>query len=155
MTFKNDLEEGMEFQDFIIDELFKKGICLMVYGSRSRQKVSESLNGIEIKFDRKFRQTGNFFLECFSYSYGHFKNTGEVIFHESGILKDDNTWLFVIGDFQNYYVIPKKTLVRYYKKYSDKLREAFYIDDKTNSKIVTAKGLLIKQEMIELMNIMI
>ncbi len=152
MTFQKDLEEGLQFQDFIIDELYKKGICLMVYGSKSRQRNSESLNGIEIKFDRKFRQTGNFFIECFSYSYQHFLKTSEVIFHESGILKADNTWLFVIGDFKGFYVIPKKTLVKYYKKFSDRLREASYIND-SGQRIVTAKGLLIPETVIQSMNI--
>lgn len=150
-NFQQDLEEGLQFQDFIIDELFKKGICLMVYGSKQRQKTAESLNGIEIKFDRKSSSTGNFFIECFSYSYQHFKATGEVKLHESGILKKDNTWLYVIGDFNTYYIIPKKTLLRYYQKYNMNLREACYYED--GKRIVTAKGLLIPKNIIEKMDI--
>ncbi len=70
----------------------------------------ENLQGIEVKFDRKFRETGNLFIETSE------RSTPESQWHPSGILKEDNSWAYAIGDYEKLYVFAIKQLRILYKK---------------------------------------
>lgn len=57
-------QAGLEYQDFIADLLFKElFIPLSSYQSRKYQLKGENKQGIEIKFDDKYKTTGNLFIE--------------------------------------------------------------------------------------------
>lgn len=104
-------ELGSEYMDLVIEVLYKNGIICIPYTSKKKQLYAESLNGIEIKYDRRFRETKRLYFET------HEKRKHDnKIWVESGILKNDNTYLFVIGDMKDIFIFSKKQLSIEYKK---------------------------------------
>lgn len=93
--YKNKLQEGLEYQDFISDELRREGINIGVYASRKYQiERGESAAGIEIKLDKNFRKTGNLYIEVAEKSNANIKD-----YTASGIMRCDNSWGYLIGDY--------------------------------------------------------
>lgn len=100
------LKEGEHYQDFVVEELYKAGLPIISYSSKKYQcEIGENKAGIEIKNDQKFRQTGNFYIEVAEKS-----NPDKKEYSPSGIYRDDNTWLYIIGDYQSIYIFSKKQL---------------------------------------------
>jgi len=100
------LEEGLEFQDVATTALYQRGIVVVAYSSRRWQdKLGENMLGAEIKRDGKFMQTGNLYIETAEKS--HPDNPAYV---PSGIMRSDNSWLYVIGDEKTLYVFSVKYL---------------------------------------------
>ena len=91
--FNKSLEKGREFEDYVSERLWGLGLAVMTYGSMRYQRKGESLNGIEIKYEGKFRETKRLYIEC-----RQEKKDWEV----SGIFKRDNTWLRVMGDYKGF-----------------------------------------------------
>lgn len=104
--YKEKFEQGLLYQDMVMEELYKNGIPLISYSSKKYQtEVGENKAGVEIKNDTKFRQTGNFYIETAEKSKAENKN-----FIPSGIYRCDNTWLYIIGDDISFFVFSKKQL---------------------------------------------
>ena len=92
--YEKQLEVGLEFQDFVTSELYKRGIVVVGYSSKKYQlNEGENLLGAEIKRDGLFRKTGNLYIEIKEKSHPQKKK-----YIDSGIYRKDNSWLFVIGD---------------------------------------------------------
>ena len=101
------IQSGALYQDFITD-LFASavGIPISVYGSKQYQyAVGESRQGVEIKHDKKYALTGNLWIEL-----GEKAAPRPGDYAESGINRSDNTWLYVIGDYDIVFVFPKNVL---------------------------------------------
>jgi len=64
----------------------------------------ESKSGVEIKLDRRFKDTGNLYIE-----YGE-KRPEAINFMPSGIERNDNSWLYCIGNYEILYILSKKWL---------------------------------------------
>lgn len=131
-NYKLMLEKGLQFQDFITDILMKElGISLSTYSSQKYQNLKgENKQGFEIKFDDKYKDTGNVYIEVAEKS-----NPLNENFISSGIYRDDNTWLYLIGDYKEIFIFSKKHLKLMYE--SKKYKEVI---------ISTSKGMLIKKE---------
>lgn len=105
---KDKTEEGLQFQDFATDILKSYGINLNCYSSRKYQFTKgESSSGIECKLDNMLSKTGNLYIE-----YAE-KGPKSVVYKPSGIERDDNTWLYVIGNYDVIFLIPKKYLIQW------------------------------------------
>lgn len=110
-TYKNGyyqekLEEGLLFQDIVTQALYQRGIVVVGYASRKfQQSKGENMLGAEIKRDSNFRQTGNLYLETAEKTHPDNPN-----FIPSGIFRDDNSWLYVIGDEITIYIFSTKYL---------------------------------------------
>ena len=108
--YKGKLEAGLEYQDFIADELRKIGIILGAYTSRKWQnEKGESASGIEIKHDMRMHDTGNLYIEVAEKS-----NPNNAEYVASGIMRNDNTWLYLVGDYNEAYLFSKKQLQSIY-----------------------------------------
>lgn len=106
MQYKENLEIGERYQDLVMEQLYKIGIPLLCYHSRGKQyKNGESMNGIEVKNDRRMRETGNIYIEVAEKT-----QASNDKYIPSGILREDNTWLWAIGDEQTIYLMSKKQL---------------------------------------------
>lgn len=104
--YDDKLREGLEFQDIVTQALYQRGIVVVGYASRRFQNShGENMLGAEIKRDGKFRDTGNIYLEVAEKA--HPDNPNYV---PSGIMRDDNSWLFVIGDETTIYIFSLKYL---------------------------------------------
>ena len=130
--YKTMLEKGLEFQDFICEALLKEmGINLTMFSSRKYQlSKGENIQGVEIKFDDIYKKTGNIYIEIAEKS--NEENENYVI---SGIYRNDNTWLYLIGNYEEVFIFPKNILV--------------LLDNKKRYKYVqtpTSKGFLINKE---------
>jgi len=126
--YKEDLEAGQQYQDYLLEKLLPHGIQLMYYTSLKKQKVGETINGIEVKYDRKFRKTGNLYITTQA------RATSNSDYHPCGVTKLDNSWLYMIGDEKDVYILGKKQLYTFFKMGNFK---EFEIPQETN------KGFLI------------
>ncbi|MBK6585411.1 MAG: hypothetical protein IPG20_21555 [Gammaproteobacteria bacterium] len=104
--YAEKLEQGLVFQDVVTRALYQRGIVVVGYASRKFQiKEGENLLGAEIKRDGGFRKTGNLYIEVAEKSHPN-----NPTFIPSGIFRQDNSWLFVIGDEQTIWMFSTKYL---------------------------------------------
>lgn len=110
--YKGKLEDALQYQDFIADKLRKADPCIILgaYSSRRWQNEhGESASGVEIKYDMKMAETGNLYIEVAEKSSPDKEN-----YTASGIMRDDNTWLYLIGDYTQAFVFSKHQLKMIY-----------------------------------------
>lgn len=113
--YKEQLSLSLEFQDFVADTLYHHGIVIMNYGSKKYQiEKGENKIGCEIKNDKKFRLTGNLWIELKEKS-----DPKNINYIESGINRVDNTWIYIIGDYNTLYIFGKKMLTFLSKKFNE------------------------------------
>ena len=103
--YKKMLKKGLEYQDFVIEFLYHQGLPLITYSSEKYQiEKGENKLGVEIKFDDKFKETGNLFIEVEE------RRNENKKYVNSGIFRDDNTWLYVIGNYEWAFIFFKNQL---------------------------------------------
>ena len=110
--YKGKLEAGLIYQDFIADKLRKADPCIIIgaYSSRKYQnEYGESASGIEIKHDMRMKETGNLYIEVAEKSNADLAN-----YTPSGIMRNDNTWLYLIGDYEQAFLFSKHQLKALY-----------------------------------------
>ena len=125
--YRQKLEEGEQYQDFVTEKLYEIGIPIISYSSKRYQHiVGENKCGFEIKFDNNTKKTGNLYIEIAEKS-----NELNKEFISSGIYRNDNTWLYIIGNYEKIYIFSKKHLR---KIFEDVKRIAFLrrIETKTS-----------------------
>ena len=101
-------EAGLEYQDYVADKLRKSDPCIILapYSSRKYQNEhGESASGIEIKYDMRMKETGNLYFEVSEKS-----NADLLEYTASGIMRNDNTWLYLIGDYDQAFLFSKSQL---------------------------------------------
>ncbi len=120
-THDNSLEIGHEYQDFIVEKFMDQlGISISLFQSKKYQfNVGESLQGVEIKYDA--RSTGDCtYYECSStgnvaIEVAEKSNPQNQIWVKSGIYRLDNSWLYVVGNYQMAWVFAKSILILLHK----------------------------------------
>ena len=103
-------EDDLQFQDYCMLLLYKAGIPIGLFGSKKYQyKVGESIGRTEIKHDMKMKKQngewGNIYIE---YAERH---DPQKPFVYSGILRDDNTIYYMIGDYERTFLLSKEQLI--------------------------------------------
>jgi hypothetical protein len=117
--YERKKKDGLEYQDFIVDKLCEIGIPILCYSSLKYQyNVGESKGGIEIKLDDRLAETGNLYIEVSEKS-----NSKNKDYISSGIYRNDNTWLYIIGNYKVIYIFAKLHLRMVYEDIS---REKFF-----------------------------
>ena len=105
-----NLEEAKEFQDFVCISLINRGIVLSNMSSKKYQyNHGENIQGFEIKYDKKFRTSTNLYIE-----YQEKSDPNNTNYVESGILRNDNTWIYCLGDYDGIYLMQKSVLKAMY-----------------------------------------
>ena len=109
--YKHNFQKGLEYQDFVADRLLKDyGIVVGAYSSKKyQQEHGESASGIEIKFDDRCAQTRNLYIETAEKS-----NEQNAEYVSSGIFREDNSWLYLIGNYKEAFLFAKAQLKRIY-----------------------------------------
>ncbi len=116
--YREKLEQGLQFQDFVSELLYKEGFPVVSYvSSLYQRRCGENIIGIEIKFDARFRETGNLYIETAEKS-----SPTREFYYPSGIYRKDNTWLYAIGNYSMVYLFPKKYLQLIRKRYKEIIR---------------------------------
>lgn len=139
---------GLEFQDFVCLLLAKEHVILQNLGSKLYQlNVGENLQGFEIKYDERCTDTGRLSIEVAEKS----RNDPALQWTESGIFRNDNSWLYIQGNYEVLYVFAKNWLLRYYQEKSPELVEwngtirRFFLPVRT-AELAAAKVIRCKQE---------
>jgi hypothetical protein len=104
----DNLKEAQEFESFASDAM-AHGLCILpvVYRSKHFQTThGESLTGIEFKLDKKFRDSGNIYVETAESWHERVSKKPSGIYHEK------LPWLFVIGDFSTFWIFATRCLQR-------------------------------------------
>lgn len=118
----NSLEIGHEFQDFIIEKLITElGISISIYQSKKYQyQKGESLQGVEIKYDS--RSTGDCtYRQCkptmqLGIEVAEKTKASNSSWVRSGIYRLDNSWLYIVGNYDCAWVFGKKHLILMHNK---------------------------------------
>jgi hypothetical protein len=103
-------DDATEFEDHVFDLLRQRGITATRYVSRKWQLKGECSAGIEVKFDEVSSRTGRLWIEV--YEKSHPDNPRYV---KSGIYRDDNSWLYAIGNYAVVFVFCKTILRELHK----------------------------------------
>jgi len=110
--YKEKFEAGIQYQDWVIERLYDVGLPVISYSSKKYQNlIGENKAGLEIKFDRNWIKTGNLYIEIAEKS-----NANNLNYIDSGIFRNDNTWLYLIGDYTKIFILSKKFLKILFEK---------------------------------------
>jgi len=111
---KNAFQDGLEFQDFVVTTLARQcGIVLSIFTSRKYQyDQGETLQGAEIKLDERCTDTGRLSIEVAEKT----RDDPTLPWTPSGIMRSDNTWLYVQGNRKIIFIFAKKWLLLYHEK---------------------------------------
>ena len=111
--YNNQRKDGEEFQDFCSIQFSKRGVPVTNFSSKKYQlEKGENLQGYEFKLDKQFRKTGNLWIELAEKS-----NSQNEIYINSGILRNDNTLFYIMGDYDGVFLMQKKILIVISKNY--------------------------------------
>lgn len=101
------IKSGALFQDFVTEVCASHvNLIIQIYSSKEFQwNIGESRQGVEIKFDDKFATTGNLWIEIAEKA-----RPREGDYATSGIYRTDNTWLYLIGNYDTIFIFPKNIL---------------------------------------------
>jgi len=110
---KDSFEVGNEFQDFVCIELAKQGIILQNINSKKFQfNVGENLQGFEIKYDARCTgDRGTTATNQLSIETAEKTKAENAKFIPSGIYRNDNSWLYIQGNFKTFWIFSKKLLI--------------------------------------------
>jgi|688.fasta_scaffold395918_2 hypothetical protein len=101
-----NLEAAKDFEDFVFDTMLHER-RLIVGGYRSKRYQTshgESMTGVEVKHDMKFREKRNLFIEIMERA-----NIRED-YKPAGIYHETDPWLIVVGDYSTFWVFATQTL---------------------------------------------
>ena len=111
--YADKLEEGLQFQDVVTKALYQRGVVVVGYASRRFQtERGENMLGAEIKRDGRFRETGNLYFETAEKAH-----PDRPSWTASGVRRADNSWLYVIGDEERFWIFSVKQLQIIEKRY--------------------------------------
>lgn len=117
-------EQGMEFQDWVVEQFNRSGFYIQLHASKRYQlDRGESVQMVEIKLDNRFLDTGRLSIEV-----GERTAVGKS-WVPSGIYRNDNTVFYVQGNWQRIYLFDRRVLQRYHvgqldSRYEESPRES-------------------------------
>lgn len=109
---RTSFQDGLEFQDFVCSQLAKHAVVLQNLASKRYQiEVGENLQGFEIKYDDWCTRSGRLSIEIAEKS----RNDPLLPWTPSGIFRDDNTWLYIQGNYEILFIFAKRFLLNYFE----------------------------------------
>lgn len=134
--YKKQLADGKAFEKYIKEQLLlKRKLHLDIIDDEFDQyNIGETKQGYEIKYDKRFQETGNLYIE-----YEEKTDVKNYKFVKSGIFRQDNTHTWIIGNYIEAYMFDKKELQGIYSK------ALAYKYVETN----TSKGMLLDKKLID------
>jgi hypothetical protein len=108
--YQSRLPVGQKFQDHCAVQIMKNlNIPLVNLQSKEFQfEIGENLQGFEIKYDQNFVSTNNLYIET------EHRVSPEQEYYKGGIFREDNSWLYCIGNYEIIYIFPKNLLILLY-----------------------------------------
>lgn len=116
----SSFQDGLEFQDFVCAQLAARGVVLQNLCSKKYQfEIGENLQGFEIKMDDLCTQTRRLSIEVAEKS----RADATLQWTESGIMRNDNSWLYIQGNRHILFVFAKPWLRNYYQARRPEVQE--------------------------------
>lgn len=111
-NYKQQLADGQAFERYIKEQLLlRREIHLEIIEDKKEQyTIGETRQGYEIKLDKRYKDTGNLYIEIKEKS-----NPANPYFVPSGIFRQDNTHTWIIGDYTQVYLFNKQKLIELYE----------------------------------------
>jgi len=133
--YKERLLQGKEYENFVRKVLKEKmNLSVDVYKNiQDQYNIGESEQGFEIKYDKRYKETNNIYIEVAEKT-----NKNNLNFIDSGIYRNDNSWILLIGNFDVIYFFGINTLRLLYE--TDRFKKV---------KTETSKAFLLYPEDIE------
>lgn len=104
--------EGIEFQDYVCAHLAHEHIILQNLSSKKYQMmIGENLQGFEIKLDLRCTDTNRLSIEV-----AEKRDAAHDRWTPSGVCRNDNSWLYIQGNYHLFFIFGKNQLLRYFKK---------------------------------------
>lgn len=109
--YSKNLSKGEKYQEFVKGVFKEKlNINLNFYKTKKEQyNIGETQEGYEVKFDDMLERTGNIYIEFCEKTN---KENKEYI--PSGVLRNDNTKFYVIGNYKEIYIFKKYKLLNFF-----------------------------------------
>lgn len=105
------LKDADAFQEHVRRILNPWGITIWNFAHKHEQyTIGENPQGCEIKLDRRCTETGRLSIEIQEKT-----RRDSPTWINSGILRNDNSWLYVQGNYEIVFVFAKNWLVRWYE----------------------------------------
>ena len=127
--YKERLLQGKEYENFVRKVLKEKiNLSVDVYKNiQDQYNIGESEQGFEIKYDKRYKETNNIYIEVAEKT-----NKNNLNFIDSGIYRNDNSWILLIGNFDVIYFFGINTLRLLYetdrfKKVNTETSKAFLL----------------------------
>lgn len=115
-------EAGNIFEDCVCDTLSHMGLFLRTYKSKKYQfSTGENNIGWEIKLDEGCLKYNHLSIEVAEKS----RNDINLRWTPSGIMRNDNAWLYIQGNTDCFWIFNKKTLVHYFEDINPVTTEKF------------------------------
>lgn len=116
----NSFADGLEFQDFVVEQFNKWGFYIQLHSSKLYQLTrGESVQRVEIKLDRRCTETGRLSIEVGE------RTALDRPWVSSGIYRDDNTAFYIQGNRERLYLFDRKVLIRIHQQmYGGRYEEA-------------------------------
>ena len=101
------LVEGLQYQDWITQLMLRRrGLAILQCSSKAYQlALGESFTGIEVKYDSIVSSSNKLWIELYE------RSSDDRAWVPSGILRRDNTWGWIQGDYRQVYFFAKKDLI--------------------------------------------
>lgn len=107
----NSFGDGLEFQDFVVEQFNKWGFYIQLHSSKLYQLTrGESVQRVEIKLDNRCTETGRLSIEVGE------RTALDRPWVSSGIYRNDNTSFYVQGNRERLYLFDRKVLIRVHQK---------------------------------------
>jgi len=116
------IEAGNIFEDYVCDRLSGMGIVLRTYKSKQFQLgKGENRIGWEIKLDEGVIKYKHLSIEIAERS----RNDPALKWTNSGIYRNDNSWLYVHGNMETFWILFKPALVKFFEDTHPATQEKF------------------------------
>jgi hypothetical protein len=116
------IDAGNSFEDFVCDKLSEMGITLRTYKSKEMQfSAGENKIGFEIKLDAGHTKYKHLSIEVAEKT----RDDPALQWTRSGILRNDNSWLYIQGNKEMFFILFKPALLEYYKKNKPDIKDKF------------------------------
>jgi len=103
---RESVDDGIRFQDYVCELLAREHIIIQNFSSKKYQlTIGENLQGIEIKLDNRCIETQRLSIEIAEKTHAD-----KTDWTNSGIYRDDNSWLYIQGNFEIVFIFQKNLL---------------------------------------------
>ena len=112
---------GNSFEDFVCDKLSEMGLILRTYKSKEYQfNTGENKIGWEIKLDNGVVKYKHLSIEVAEKT----RNDPSLRWTPSGIFRNDNSWLYIHGNKELFWILFKPAVVRFAREKNPQIHES-------------------------------